>query len=131
VLHPRQFEVNEAWIAFKLNDVPITTLADGDFNAIALMDAASCFLLSSVFVAATAAEPSKNEARHLLKEAQAHKQQLPGTMFIPKEQSAKVLSMEAKRLGIAVVRVPLNELLPIVQEAKESFSEHFGGGKPH
>jgi hypothetical protein len=36
--------------------------------------------------------------------------------------------MEAARLGIEVVRVPMDQLLPIVREAKESFREHFGGG---
>ena len=128
MLHPSQFEVNEAWLAFKLNDVPITTLADGDFNTIALMDAASCFILSSAFVTATAAELSKTEAKRLLKEGRAHKRQLPATLFIPREQPAAVLSMEAERLGIEVVRVPMDQLLPIVREAKESFREHFGGG---
>jgi len=47
VLHPNQFQVNEAWIAFKLNGDPIHTEHDGDFNFFALMDAASCFLLGS------------------------------------------------------------------------------------
>jgi len=48
MLQPDQFEVNEAWIAFKLNDVPIHTATDGDFNFLALIDAASCFLLCFV-----------------------------------------------------------------------------------
>ncbi len=46
MLHPNQFQVNEAWIAFQLNDAPIHTRSDGDFNCIALMDAASCFMMS-------------------------------------------------------------------------------------
>jgi hypothetical protein len=54
VLHPEQFEVNEAWIAFQLNGAPIRTEDDGDFNFIALMDAASCFILGSEFIAASA-----------------------------------------------------------------------------
>ncbi len=28
MLHPNQFQVNEAWIAFKLNDIPIPTDRD-------------------------------------------------------------------------------------------------------
>jgi hypothetical protein len=47
MFEPKQFEVNEAWIAFRLNNAPIRTERDGDFNCIALMDAASCFLLAS------------------------------------------------------------------------------------
>ena len=38
MIHPNQFKVNEAWIAFKLNDAPIITDRDGDFNMITLMD---------------------------------------------------------------------------------------------
>lgn len=63
MLHPREFQVNEAWIVFKLNDAPISTEADGDFNVIALMDAASCFILGAVFVPVTSAEPSEMEVK--------------------------------------------------------------------
>ena len=128
VLHPNQFHVNEAWIAFKLNDAPIPTGSDGDFNLIALMDAASCFLLSSALVPAIAAEPSKLEAKRLLKEAQAHKQQLPKTLFIPSDQPAALLTSEAARQGITVVRVPKDQLLLFIGEARESFRERFSGG---
>lgn len=38
MLHPKQFEVNEAWLAFKLNELPICTELEGEFNCIALMD---------------------------------------------------------------------------------------------
>ena len=127
MLHPNQFHVNEAWIAFKLNDVPICTESDGDFNFIALMDAASCFILSSAPVPTNAAEPSKMEAKRLLKEGQAHKQQLPETLFIPSDQPAALLSAEAKRQGITVVRVPEDQLLLFIGEAREGFRERFGG----
>ena len=127
MLHPNQFHVNEAWIAFKLNDVPICTESDGDFNFIALMDAASCFILSSAPVPTNAAEPSKMEAKRLLKEGQAHKQQLPESLFIPSDQPAALLSAEAKRQGITVVRVPEDQLLLFIGEAREGFRERFGG----
>jgi len=128
VLHPNQFQVNEAWIIFKLNEAPIPTTLDGDFNFIALMDAASCFILSSVPVATSAAEPSKMEAKRLLKEGQTHKQQLPKTLFIPSDQLANILTTEAERQGIRVVRVPEDQLLLFVGDARESFKERFSGG---
>jgi hypothetical protein len=128
VLHPNQFKVNEAWIAFKLNDAPIPTTLDGDFNFIALMDAASCFILSSASVAASAAEPSKMEVKRLLKEGQAHKQQLPTTLFIPSDLSANILTAEAQQQGIAVVRVPEDQLLLFVGDAREGFIQRFRGG---
>ncbi len=128
MLHPNQFHVNEAWIAFKLNDAPIPTGLDGDFDFIALMDAASCFILSSTPIPASAAEPSKMEAKRLLKEGQAHKQQLPKTLFIPSDQPANLLTVEAERQGITVVRVAEDQLLLFIGEARQGFRERFSGG---
>ena len=115
---------------FKLNDAPICTASDGDFNLIVLMDAASCFILSSALVPTHSAEPSKMEAKRLLKEGQAHKQQWPKTLFIPNDQPAALLSAEAERHGIAVVQVPEDQLLVFIGEAREGFRERFGGSAP-
>jgi len=66
VIEPSQFQVNEAWIAFKLYDAPISTEEDGDFNVLALMDVASCYILGTEFVSTGSAEPSEfgNGALH-------------------------------------------------------------------
>jgi len=128
MLHPNQFEVNEAWLVFQLNDVPIRTDLEGDFNCIAFMDAASCFILGNTMVPAREAEPSQMAVRRLFKEAKAHKQVLPETLFIPSGQFNSVMPAEAKLRGIAVVRVPEDQLLPFIGEARESFKEHFSGG---
>lgn len=128
MLHPSQFQVNEAWIAFKLNDVPIHTESDGDFNCFALMDAASCFVLTTTFVAATQAEASMTEVRQLLKEGRAHKQELPKTLFIPAEQASSNLTLEAERQKVTVVRVSEDQLLLFIGEVREAFKERFGGG---
>lgn len=129
VLEPNQFQVNEAWILFKLNDVPVATESDGDFNLFALMDAASCFILSTSPVPATKAEPSQLDVKRMLKEARAHKQQLPKTLFIPVERPAKVMAAEAERQGIVVARVPDDQFEPFVGEAREGFKDRFGGGR--
>src|SRR5690606_19414863 len=100
VQHPNQFEVDEAWIAVQLNDQPIHTQQDGDFNFLALMDAASCFILASTLVAATQAEPTRREAKRLLKEGQVHEKRWPKTLFIPSGQGAQSMIAEAGRLGI-------------------------------
>jgi hypothetical protein len=129
VLHPNQFHVDEAWIAFKLNDAPVSTEVDGQFNLVALMDAASCFIVSSTLVAYGMAGPSEMEAKRLLKQGQSHKQQLPTTLFISQGQPSKFLAAEAERLGITVVQVPDDQLVMFVGEARESFRERFGGGR--
>jgi len=127
MLHPSQFKVNEAWLVFQLNDIPIRTDSEGDFNCIAFMDAASCFILSNTMVPAGEPGPSKAAVGRLFKDAEAHKHELPKTLFIPNGQFNSTLPAEAQLQGIAVVRVPEDQLLPFIGEARESFREHFVG----
>jgi hypothetical protein len=125
MLHPKQFEVNEAWIAFRLNTAPIQTEADGDFNCIALMDAASCFILGSELIPVTAGEPTQLEFHRLFKSAQRHKQQLPKTLFVSRGDIADQLTREATQQNIDVVRVSESELHIFIEEARQGFAEHF------
>jgi hypothetical protein len=67
-------------------------------------------------------------AHHLLKTGRSHKQQLPKTLIIPKEQAADALCREAERQKITVVRVPEKELLIFTREARDSFKERVGTG---
>ena len=125
MLHPNQFQVNEAWIAFQLNRVPILTERDGPLNCLALMDAASCYILGSELVAADKAQPDLRESRRLLDLGRNHKQQRPKTLFIAREQIADVLEREAGRQNIEVVRVPESELTLMIGEARDLFHERF------
>lgn len=127
MLQPKDFEVNEAWIAFRLNSVPIQTEEDGDFNCIALMDAASCSILSSDLIPAEAAGPTQLEFRHLVESAQRDGQQLPGTLFVPPGEFFEKLVAEATKEGIEVVTVSERELLIFTGEARQGFAEQFGG----
>ena len=127
MLHPNEFQVNEAWIAFKLNDQPIHTEQDGDFDFLALMDAASCFILGFATIPATRDEPTQLDSKRLLQQGHAHKQQWPQTLFVPTEQPAQFLAAEAERLGIGVVRVAEDQLLLFIGEAREGFRDRFGG----
>jgi len=125
MLHPKQFELNEAWIAFRVNAAPIRTTRDGDFNCIALMDAASCYILGIEFIPATAAEPTQTQFRGMLKNAQRDRQQLPKTLFIAREDVAEVVTREAMQQKIDVVRVPERELAIFTGGARQSFAERF------
>ena len=128
MLHPSHFQVNEAWIVFKLNDHPIHTEKDGEFDFIALMDAASCFILGSSPIPSSVAELTRMEAKRMLKQGKAHKNQLPKTLYIPDGQSAEQLKIEAESQGISVVHTPEDQLLLFIGEAREGFRERFGGG---
>ena len=129
MLEPKQFEVNEAWIAFRLNSEPIRTERDGDFNCIALMDAASCFLLASDLFPLRMPEADQLPIRRLLMQAKRHKQQLPKTLFVPKGDAAEILIDEALRQKIHVVSVPESEVLIFIDEARQGFAERFGDGR--
>jgi hypothetical protein len=124
VLHPSQFEVNEAWIAFQLNETPIRTDRDGAFNCICLMDAGSCYLLGTELVSASDAEPSPKLARDLLTAAWAKKGEFPRTLFLPAGQFQGTLKAEAERLGLIVVSTPEHQLLVFIGEARDGYREH-------
>ena len=127
VFHPSQFQVNETWVYFKLNDAPVITDRDGDFNVFALMDAASCFILDSGFVPADSQglsqELSQVDAKRLLKTGYSHKRQYPKQLMIPNHQMADNLGAEAKRCGIRVTRVSEDQLQLLIGEAREGFQE--------
>jgi hypothetical protein len=128
VLHPNQFQANEAWIAFQLNDAPVRTEQDGAFNCIALMDAASCFIFDMVMVPASKPEPTKLEARRLLKKGWGAKRLYPNTWFVPAGRFQNVLPAEAERHGITVVPVHESQLLVFIGEAQVGFKEHLQKG---
>lgn len=129
MLHPKNYQVNETWIAFQLNDAPVMTDRDGDFNVIALMDAASCFILDIGYVSTDALEMPQSEAERLLDVAYSHKKQYSNELLIPSHQMASVLSEQAERRGIHVVRVPEEQLHVLIDEARESFQGHISGNR--
>jgi hypothetical protein len=123
-LHPNQFHVNEAWIAFQLNEAPIETEQDGSLNCIALMDAASCFILGTTLIPTKEPEPSVFELKRLISTSSEHKNELPAKILVPEGQFQKILPTEAKRRGIAVVPVKESELEVFIGEARQGFREH-------
>jgi hypothetical protein len=129
MLRPNQFHVNETWIAFQLNEAPIITDRDGDFNIIALMDAASRFILGMGYVKSNTLELSHQEAKKLLKTGYDHKKQYPKEIIIPNHMVADVLALEAKSNGIKVKREAEQMLEIFLGEARESFREHLGQGR--
>ena len=123
-MHPNQFQVDEAWIIFQLNDEPLSTDRGGLFNIVCLMDAASCFIFGNAYVPIDQSEPSTVEFESLLEKAWAHNQQLPTTLFVPTGQFPTNVPEEAERQGIAVQRVKEGELIPFIREARQAFKQY-------
>ena len=126
MLHPNQLEVNDAWIGFRLNDAPIVTERDGDFDCLALMDAASCYIVGMETYSARATGPSKPESRHLLQQGHDRAGTWPSKMFVAEEQIPDELCQEAARRNIEVVMVPEDDLLVFIGDARDGFQERFG-----
>ena len=61
----------------------------------------------------------------MLKEARAHKDARPKTLFIPTELLANNLALEAERQKVTIVRVAESQFLVFIGEARE----RFGGGR--
>jgi hypothetical protein len=99
----------------------------GDFNMIASMDAASCFILSTLSVSAMAVLLTELESKELLKNGWIHKQELRKTLIIPNHLVANLLQIEAESYGITLVRVLEDQLMLFIGEARTGFKEHLGG----
>ncbi|WHZ20945.1 MAG: hypothetical protein OJF47_000057 [Nitrospira sp.] len=124
--HPNQFTVNDAWIGFRINDAALVTERDGDFDCLALMDAASCYIVGMETYSARATGPSKPESRRLLQSGHSRAGTLPSKLFVTEGQVPDELCQEAARLNIEVVTVPEDELLVFIGEARHGFKERFG-----
>ncbi|WP_345532024.1 hypothetical protein [Viridibacterium curvum] len=128
---PEQFEINEAWVAFKLNTSPIFTKEDGEFNCFSLMDAASGFILSTSFVSVLATSLPAEDVIKMMEEAHAHKHEWPKLLLCQSGQAVDAMIEKAERLGISVRVVPESQLDVFVSDAKEGFNERFGSGDLH
>ncbi len=127
MLHPSQFGPHSAWVAFQLNDQAISTQSDGDFNLIALMDAASCFILGTASIPISTGEPSQLDAKRLLKDGQSRATQWPQRLIVPTTLTAGNLLKEAENHGVRIEHVPEAELEALIGEARQSFKEYFKG----
>ncbi len=124
MLEPGNFEQGEAWVVFQLNDAPVRTAQDGDFNCIALMDAASGHIFGTMAVAVAQGEPSAFEVRRLFDSCLEGGAQVPSTLLIPKGQFGTALPAEAERRGITAAHVHEANLAGLTSPATQSFREH-------
>jgi len=127
MFHPNQFSLHSAWVAFQLNEQPISTRTEGDFNLMALMDAASGFILGTVSVPASAGAPSQLDAKRLLKGGQSQAKQWPQRLIIPAEMVAGNLHKEAERHNVRIEQVPQADMEALIGQARQSFNAYLKG----
>jgi hypothetical protein len=128
MLSPEQFEVNEAWIVFQLNYDPIPTEIDGEIDCFALMDAASLFILGSIFLKSGSLNSSIDEIHQLLQSAYSHKAEWPKKLLVPKVLKATQVESEAESRDITVVPVTKGDIAVFTREACQAFKAHLSRG---
>lgn len=127
-VEPSDFDPNEAWLIFQLNEAPVMTEADGDFNVMAVMEVATKLIFGMELVQAIMPGLPEVQSRRLLAEAEGEAGTRPQKLFIASEYGADDLVKVAKEMEIDVVRVSVEELSDITLEAREGFAAHVGGG---
>lgn len=121
------YSENEAWVLFQLNTAPVRTEADGDFNAVAIMEIVSGTIFGMELVPVAESEMSEFQSRKLLRAAESQANSRPRLLFIPSEREATHLSAAASKMGIVVERRPASEFASLTKEAIESFAAHVSG----
>lgn len=126
MLTPDHFDVNEVWIAVRVNDEFI--FVEGEpYDIYALMDAASTFVFGQV-LSRVDQEPFEKDVEELFQTAWAAKKQWAKKLLVEEESTAEdVFRIEAEKNGISVNYVSLSEIEPIVGHLKELFSKSFMG----
>lgn len=128
-IDPKKFSPNQAWLLFQLNDAPVQTDADGDFNVLAIMDVATGLILGMEFFGVSGEEPSEFGSRKLLASAKSEAGEKPQQFFVDSEKKMPQLVRVADAMGIAVVPEPVSHLNALTEEARVGFAAHVSGAR--
>lgn len=123
----QDFAPHEAWVLFQLNDAPIETAVDGDFNVLAIMDAATGRIHGNAFISVLDVEPSALEARRLLASSESDAGQRPQRLYVDDPCRLVELTGVAKAMGIVVCPERRSTFDPLTQDAREGFAAHVSG----
>lgn len=128
-IDPDEFSPNEAWLLFQLNSAPVRTEADGDFNAIAIMEITSGVIFGMELVPLLDPEITEFQSRKLLNMAESKAGSRPRLFYIPSESEADHLTRVARKMGITVERLPSAEFAELTKEAVDGFAAHVSGDR--
>ena len=129
MLDTHQFSENEAWIAFQLNDAPVSTEEDGDFNVVCLMDVATGYILGNQFAPVQSIDIPMDEVENLMRDAWSRAKTMPEKLFVSPELGAKCFHLYCSNNAIKAIKSTDEQLSPILLEARNGFRAHIGGGR--
>jgi hypothetical protein len=122
-MHPRSFEVNRTWLAFRVNQLPVAA-GDDTFDIFVLQDAASMFIFGHAFAPHGAESPSEADAAALMNEAWSRMQEWPEEIVLPGKSSPdNSFARVAKRNGVAVRNVAESTMSFYIKDVQTSFEE--------
>jgi len=126
MIHPNNYNVNQAWLATRVNDT-FLYVAGEPYDMYILVDVASCYVFGFVFAKTTRDEgPDINEIDKLFNDAWSTKSQFPTEFYVeedffPKEEFKEI----CQKYDIDFKVFPHQSLSLIVDDIKKSFEEHF------
>lgn len=124
MLSPANFSVNQAWLAFKINDEPIE-LAEGSFDTYVVMDAGSAYVIG-LASAKSGEYPPANEIDSIFMSGWNQKKAFPEKLIFPLEShEGNAFKSAALLKGIRTEQVPLKDLEPIIGPFREQFKAKF------
>jgi hypothetical protein len=127
-LHPRDFEVNHTWLAFRINQRPVAW-AEGQFDIFVLQDAASMFLFGTAFAPHGEECPPAKDATRLLNKAWSSRQEWPvEILLVGKPSSKNAFASAARQHGISVRAVAEARASFYIKDVQASFEEYAGPG---
>jgi len=127
-MHPKEFVVNEAWIALKATEAPIRVEHDL-VDVFVLMDAASMYMFATRMASLGTGSPSIKDASAMLQAGWKKKHEWPKTVVLPDTlPSDNTFAVAARKKGLPVRVVPESDLAVYVEDVRQAFHEHFGPG---
>jgi hypothetical protein len=121
----KQSDANCAWIAFRLNEAPVRTRLDGDFNCLALMDAASGVILGMEMIPASDPVESQLLFQELLRSAESAVHCLPRKLYLMNSDDIRPLAEAVVGTQMEVFIVPVDALESFIGDARRGFAERF------
>lgn len=123
MIKPKDFAVNEAWVAFRLQDKPINTV-EGKFYIHLLMDVGSTYVIDQKFSIFTEPNsPSQEDVSDMFMKAFSAQLNYPKVIYIPIDRkSDNNFEVIAKENNIEVIYLAIDELQDVIGEAIQSFN---------
>lgn len=126
-MHPRDFNVGATWLAFRINQRPIST-SDGQHDVFVLQDAGSMFIFGTAFAEHDAEAPPEVDAEALLRRGWEHRNEWPRELvLVGRPSSENAFIRAAATIGVPVRTVPEASLSLYIKDVQEAFEEYFFG----